>query len=70
LFLVWIVSSLTAYGGLAGLHAKHGTLVIAREENACVSLLPSWYDVDDTAARERVKTDIHLGRHTRAFLKP
>lgn len=46
----------------------HDTLVVAQEERVRVTLLPTWYDVDDAAGLERLETEAVLGDYTRAFL--
>ena len=48
------------------------TLAIAAEEKLRVSLLPSWYDVDEAADLLRIQADLSaepgIAPHTRAFL--
>ena len=49
------------------------TLALAAAENLKVSLLPTWYDVDEITSLERLQQELEQGRpetarHTRAFL--
>ena len=49
------------------------TLALAAAENLKVSLLPTWYDVDEITSLERLQQELEHGRpetarHTRAFL--
>jgi rSAM/selenodomain-associated transferase 1 len=53
-------------------HVLRDTVTIAEEEKLRVSLLPTWYDVDEAANLERVRVDLlaipEIARHTRDFL--
>lgn len=53
-------------------HLLRDTLAIAEEEKLRVSLLPTWYDVDEVAELGRVRADLlanpEIARHTRDFL--
>ncbi len=53
-------------------HVLRDTVAIAEEEKLRVSLLPTWYDVDEVAELERVRADLlanpEIARHTRDFL--
>jgi rSAM/selenodomain-associated transferase 1 len=54
-------------------HVTADTLALAREENLRVTLLPSWYDVDDVAALQRLRVELKsappsCAAHTRAFM--
>ena len=55
-------------------HVTTDTLALAIEEGLRVSLLPSWYDVDDAQSLARLKAELatappQIARHTRAFLR-
>ena len=54
-------------------HVTADTLALAREENLRVTLLPTWYDVDDVAALQRLSVELRdapssCATHTRAFM--
>ena len=53
-------------------HVLQDTLAIAKEEKLSVSLLPSWYDVDEPFDMVRVQADLssqpQAANHTRRFL--
>jgi rSAM/selenodomain-associated transferase 1 len=53
-------------------HVLRDTLAIADEEKLHVSLLPSWYDVDETVDMVRLQADLlsqpEAAAHTRRFL--
>ncbi len=50
----------------------HDTLALAEEEGLRVSLLPTWYDVDDLSSLLRLRAELaerpDAAPHTRAFL--
>lgn len=55
-------------------HVLADTLVLAREENLRVALLPTWYDVDDVVSLARLMAEIDttpaaVAPHTRSFLQ-
>jgi hypothetical protein len=53
-------------------HVLDDTIAIAEEEKLRLSLLPTWYDVDEITELERVRQDLlanpDIARHTRDFL--
>ena len=49
-------------------HVLVDTLALAAEAALRVHLLPSWYDIDDAADLQRLRSDPLTGAHTRAFL--
>jgi hypothetical protein len=54
-------------------HVAADTLALAAKEGLKVTLLPSWYDVDDVESLERLKAELagapgHVAKRTRALL--
>ena len=50
-------------------HVLHDTLALAAAGELRVTLLPSWYDIDDAADLARMRAQGHTGPHVRAFLE-
>jgi rSAM/selenodomain-associated transferase 1 len=55
-------------------HVTTDTLTLAAEEGLKVTLLPTWYDVDDAQSLARLKAELatalpEVAPHTRAFLR-